>query len=251
MNRKNYEVIVLVNGKGVKEYGHKGKNYIEGRKGTEFAIKVKNNSARKILAVISVDGLSVLTGDAASHDSSGYIVPAYNSVVIDGWRVSDEEVKKFFFTSADNSYAVRKEENGNNVGVIGVAIFREKDVPLVVWNIQNIHPHVSPSFPYPPLFPTCTVSSSNQNGYNLLDSNDSLDTCMLSSEIGTGWGETKESSVVSVGFEKEEYVDEQFIIFYNSYSQLKKIGVDFTKRPQYITPCAFPVKYCKPPELDY
>ncbi len=262
MNRKNYEVIVLVNGKSVKEYIHNGNTYIEGRKGTDFSLKIKNNSARRILAVTSIDGISVLTGDKASYNSNGYIVPAYSSIIIDGWRVSDNEVKKFFFTSADKSYAVRNEEDGNNVGVVGVAIFREKITPIVI-RLKEPYPYIAPNpwiyfntssvsvdMNYPSDAGTALLGDSNNPNCSVICSTSVDKNYSLSNEIGTGWGDNKESSVVSVVFDKEDNMDEEFIMFYNSHRQLQKIGVDFTKRPQYITPCAFPAKYCKPPKKD-
>ena len=60
-----YEAQVLVHGKPVKEIPHLGETYIEGRIGTEYAIRFKNNSLRKVMAVISVDGVNVVTGEPA------------------------------------------------------------------------------------------------------------------------------------------------------------------------------------------
>ena len=126
MNKSNYIVEILANGHPLQEYFEKGKHYIEARKGTEFSLRIKNNGFKRILAVPSVDGLSVLDGKEAGEESSGYIINGYDSLTIDGWRVSDSEVRKFFFSNPEESYAKRK-SNGDNLGVIGIAIYREKE----------------------------------------------------------------------------------------------------------------------------
>ena len=110
MYKQNYEVDIMVYGKPVREYVDKKKTYIEGRQGTDFAIRIKNNGSKRILAVTSVDGLSVIDGKESNYDidSQGYIISPYDSIIISGWRISDEKVKQFFFTNKENSYATRK-----------------------------------------------------------------------------------------------------------------------------------------------
>ena len=70
----------------------------------------------------------------------------------------------------------------------------------------------------------------------------------VSQEVGTGWGEEKESYVTTVSFEQEDRADTIFEIYYNTREQLEKMGIDFKKKPLYISPQAFPGNYCQPPE---
>ena len=125
MLKQSYEVEVLVNGKPAKEYAHSGKVYIEGRKGTHFSIRIRNNSYSRKLFIPTIDGLSVMNGETGDFNSSGYIVSSHDSITIDGWRTSDKEVAEFFFSSPEGSYA-KKIKNGDNLGVIGVAVFEEE-----------------------------------------------------------------------------------------------------------------------------
>lgn len=125
MTNKNYELEVLINGKPVKEYVKDGKIYVEGRRGTDFSLRIRNNSSKRILAIPSVDGLSVMNGKTASYNSSGYIINAWDSVTIDGWRTSDKEVARFYFSRQEDSYAAKMDRDGNT-GVIGMAVFTEK-----------------------------------------------------------------------------------------------------------------------------
>ena len=89
MLKQSYELEVLINGKAAKEYGHDGKFYIEGREGTRFSIRIKNNSYARKLFVPTIDGLSVMNGEEGDFESSGYIVQGYGSITIDGvaWEI--------------------------------------------------------------------------------------------------------------------------------------------------------------------
>ena len=70
-------------------------------------------------------GLDVLDGQDGSPDKRGYLVAAYSSVVIDGFRRSAEEVAAFRFGDVAGSYAASKGK-ARNVGVIGFAAFAER-----------------------------------------------------------------------------------------------------------------------------
>src|ERR1700733_440331 len=56
--------------------------------------------------------------------------PTQQDYRITGWRKSDDEVAAFTFTASPNSYAART-GRPVNVGVIGVAVFRERQPPQV------------------------------------------------------------------------------------------------------------------------
>jgi len=120
----NYDFDVVVHNKAVTKYVHEGRAYVEGRAGSEFTLLVCNHTARPVLAVISVDGLSIMDGKTASKDGTGYVVNALTNLKIPGWRLNDESVAKFTFSEKDNSYASQKDAP-RNVGVIGCAIFEE------------------------------------------------------------------------------------------------------------------------------
>src|SRR5438034_5582065 len=80
-------------------------------------------------AVTSVDGVNVVRGKTASPEQSGYVIDAYGSVEIAGWRKSLERTAAFYFTDLGDSYAARTGRPAN-VGVIGVAVFKEKQPPI-------------------------------------------------------------------------------------------------------------------------
>ena len=65
---------VVVNGRAVRHYTHDGKTYIEAKAGTQYELKVRNATDARILAVVSVDGLNVVTGERATPQDIGYLI---------------------------------------------------------------------------------------------------------------------------------------------------------------------------------
>ena len=84
---------VLAQGRPLPTVQYQGRTYLPvPRWGTEYALRVRNDGPRRILAIVSVDGLSVISGKPASEAQTGYIVAARDSIVIKGWRRSLETV---------------------------------------------------------------------------------------------------------------------------------------------------------------
>lgn len=247
MTKSQYEIEVLVNGKPLKEYMHEGKVYVEGRKETTFSLRLRNNSQEKKLFIPTIDGLSVIDGKDASFDSGGYIVKPYSAMTVDGWRVSNAEVASFYFSSPKDSY--RKQlKKGNNIGVIGCAVFSEKKYVQNNFFIGQNGGINATSWPEGSV--TCSSTSMDFicDSYDVSAKNLSTSSVRsVSNDLGTGWGASKQSTVVEVEFTRAEYPAETFEIYYNTREQLLNIGVDFAKEPIYVVPQAFPGRYCPPP----
>lgn len=127
-NSGPYELEVLVGGVAARTYLHAGETHLLGHAGERYLLRVHNRSARRVEAVVSVDGLDVIDGKPGDYmRKRGYLVPAYGSVDIEGWRVSEREVAAFRFGVIEDSYAARTGKP-RNIGVIGVAIFPERRV---------------------------------------------------------------------------------------------------------------------------
>jgi len=141
-----YTVDVLdAHGDTADVYQRGGRFYVMGSVGRRYTIRVKNPTARRIEAVVSVDGLDVIDGKAADFvHKRGYVVPAHGELKVDGFRTSQSRVATFRFSSVRNSYAGRKGV-ARNVGVIGVAIFAEKAAPEII-SEERLPP---PPRPYP------------------------------------------------------------------------------------------------------
>ncbi len=124
------EVVDRTDGQVLPIYRKDGRAWIVGAPGHEYALRIRNLGSGRLLAVTSVDGVNVVSGDTASPSQSGYVLNAYGSVEIAGWRKSLERTAAFYFTEIPDSYAART-GRPDNVGVIGVAIFRERPQPVV------------------------------------------------------------------------------------------------------------------------
>src|SRR5208283_5866339 len=87
--------------------------------------EIRNCLGERLLAVTSVDGINVISGATAGWDQTGYVFGPGERYQITGWCKSDAEVAAFTFTDSPNSYAERTGRPAN-VGVVGVAVFRER-----------------------------------------------------------------------------------------------------------------------------
>lgn len=118
----------LDRGELLARHPHRGKSWIEGRPGHRYALRLQNLTGGRVLAVVSVDGVNVISGETAGTGQAGYVLEAWQSLEVAGWRKSLSEVAAFHFTALADSYAARTGRPGN-VGVIGVAAFRERHQP--------------------------------------------------------------------------------------------------------------------------
>jgi hypothetical protein len=109
-------------------YRHRGEHWVAGRTGARYAVALRNTSPGRTLSVVSVDGVNVISGETAALNQTGYVLGPWQSYQVTGWRKSDSEIAAFHFTASPASYAERTGRPAN-VGVIGVALFREKPVP--------------------------------------------------------------------------------------------------------------------------
>jgi len=123
-NHADLQIVSRSTGQPLPVYAHGGKLYVAGQPGERYAIQVTNKTRGRVLAVMSVDGVNVVSGETAAPDQTGYVLSPQQTYEVAGWRKSSDEVAAFYFTALPDSYAARTNRPGN-VGVIGVALFRE------------------------------------------------------------------------------------------------------------------------------
>ena len=260
VNYSTCEASVLINGNSVATYTKDGKKYIEAKDGSEYEILIKNNGPNRILAVTSVDGLNVLTGESATPDDSGYVVSGYSNCRIKGFRYNDEKVGAFKFVKKENSYASSKQNNTDiNCGVIGVIIYSEKVNYLITtnspldpsfYNVPDYNPYRSmPNWTCdnrPNLLGGCYTSTVSCNNISDLKSDNSLKSNSLKFDMGSGWGKSKDSKVVDTEFEKG-YALYTMDIYYASRQSLLDMGVIQSNVTQISFPKSF-TKYATPPK---
>ena len=119
-------------GEALPIYRHHGRRYVEGQPGNEYAVRIRNCTDQRLLAVLSIDGVNVVTGETASPDQSGYVIEPGGYVTVQGWRKDLDRTAAFYFSDPDDSYAART-GRPNDLGVIGVALFRERTIERQGW----------------------------------------------------------------------------------------------------------------------
>lgn len=248
----------------IKSHLHDGKLYLVGIPGHRYAVRLANLTAARVMTVLSVDGVNAITGETASPEQNGYVLDPYQGTEVTGWRKSMHEVAQFNFTALDNSYAART-GRARNVGVIGVAIFREKQP---VWRDERIGakpraqgygsnaldkamPLPSPA-PPPPSAAAAQRASADapRESESALAGADSAPRSMArkAESLGTGHGAREVSDITYTTFERARpQPDEVATLWYDSFNNLVARGVIVIPHPVAHEPQAFPQQFVADP----
>ena len=124
------DVIDRDTGQWLPEAHARGSDWLPGDSGHRYSVRLTNTSGERVLVVLSVDGVNAVTGETAAPSQAGYVLAPWQSTEIAGWRKSLDDVAQFYFTDLPDSYAART-GRPDNVGVIGIAVFRERPRPIV------------------------------------------------------------------------------------------------------------------------
>jgi hypothetical protein len=233
-------------------YYHDGKMYVAGNPGDRYAVQVANRTGGRILAVVSVDGVNVISGETASYGQTGYVFLPWQSYEMTGWRKNQNEVAAFYFTSLSDSYAART-NRPQNVGVIGVAVFRERrpTPPQPVIPAPAPFEKQSGAVGTPKSKESRAESADGVSGApsgapgpsaRSAQQNASVPPAVLRSEekIGTGHGEREQSYVSYTDFRRASpYPDEILTIYYDSRENLVAHGI-IPGAPRVAEPHPFP-----------
>ncbi len=217
------------------EYRHRGSTYVAGRPGERYAVRLANRSGARVLVVLSVDGVNAISGDTATTAQTGYVLGPWQSADITGWRKSDAEAAAFYFTALPDSYAART-ERPHNVGVIGVAVFRERVTP----------PRPQPFEPVP--YASGRDDGAARQERRLADGNSVGDAApaspsaaparerdaavaQRSDKLGTGHGEREHAPIGRTAFERATAQPAEIVqVRYDSHANLVASGVIVPRR---------------------
>jgi hypothetical protein len=211
-------------GRELPVYWHEGRAYVVGRPGNEYQVGVRNRRGEDVLAVVSVDGVNVVSGETATTRQSGYVVNAWQRLDIQGWRKNLGETAAFYFTSLADSYAART-GRPDNVGVIGVALFPRKRVlpPPPVSVAPSQEPWDSSAAPYREEARRDKSADSNMQRERQQPPAAGF---AQSAPLGTGHGRREESAAQWVNFERaSDTPAETITIHYDSYRNLVARGI--------------------------
>ena len=230
-------VIDRATGQTLPIHQHQGRYWVAGQPGSRYAVRVHNRSGGRLMSVIAVDGVNVVNGETAGIEQTGYVFSPWERHDIAGWRKSQAQVAAFFFTPIANSYAART-GRPDDVGVIGVALFREK--PPAVSNIAAPRP-----LPYgrrdgagagadmreraqAPAAPSAQAGPSGNQGAADRSVAESRAAAPPQAEkkLGTGHGARESAWVEYTAFERaQDAPDEVITIAYDSRENLIAMGV--------------------------
>jgi len=190
------ELLDRSSGQYLQIYPYEGRFYTAGRPGAEYEIVLRNRTAQRILAVTSVDGINVISGETAAPGQTGYVLEPYASMSVKGWRKNMGETASFYFTEPRHSYAART-DRPFDVGVIGVAVFRERPRPV-------------PYAPSPYRYKDAPAAGAMEK----------------EEKLGTGHGRREESYAEYTRFERASSTpDEIAAIYYDTWANLSARGI--------------------------
>ena len=215
-------------------YASEGRYYVAGKPGNEYEICIRNNTAVDLLAVVSVDGVNVVSGATASPSQGGYVVSAWRKLEIKGWRKDLTRVAAFYFTDIEDSYAVRT-GRPDDVGVIGVALFRRKPEPAALLEEERAQRSA----------PSADSAANDAARSGAAQPASPASAQAMEKSLGTGHGRSETSYARYTSFEREsDQPNEVVAIRYDSYANLVARGV-IHERPH--EPQPFPARFVPDP----
>jgi hypothetical protein len=183
------------------------KKFLEAKKGETYSIVIRNMTHERVGVVVSVDGRNIISGKRSDLRSTEdmYLVNGYDQGRYDGWRTDKDTVHKFYFSEPGDSYSIRTFNDASAMGVIAVAVYREKDRPQPRNEMRK-----QESAPAAPSAGSAERSKS-------LSARDEA--------AGTGFGERQYSPTVRVAFEPERTPVQKTLVKYEWREVLCRKGI--------------------------
>jgi len=202
-------------GESLARYPHRGDLWIAGSPGHRYSVRLANTTGERILVVLSVDGINAVTGQTADPSQAGYVLEPWQTTEINGWRKSLDDVAQFVFTDLGDSYAART-GRPRNVGVIGVAAFREASA------------YRYPRYEAPPIARGTMNKRAEAEAAAPAGSSRSIaaDEASRQQSIGTGHGGREWAPTSRTGFERATRQPEQVSeLRYDEHRRLVAMGI--------------------------
>ena len=232
------KVIDTDQGQALSPIAWRGRDYLAGEPGHRFSVSLRNLTGERVLAVLSVDGVNAISGQTASTSQAGYVLEPWQQVEVRGWRKSYADIAEFYFTELPDSYAART-GRPDNVGVIGVAAFRERRVQPQYRPYEDYSGAPAPSV-------GAEAKAARENSASGL-ARDAAAPMAAPQQIGTGHGQRRYDPVAQTYFERDSARPNQRIaLFYDSWEALAARGIIRERR--WGRPDPFPVGFVPDPQ---
>jgi hypothetical protein len=206
---------------------HDGQYWIAGTPGHRYTVRLRNQSGERVLAVLSVDGVNAVSGQTASTQQAGYVLGPWQQTDVSGWRKSLSDIAQFEFTALSDSYAARTGRPGN-VGVIGVAVFRERQPVYRPYDEAEISRQDAPAAaPHAESGAAPAPAPATRDGFGLRGADKQRGIATMPQEsLGTGHGAREWSQARQVSFERDSrHPVEVHALRYDSQRNLLAMGV--------------------------
>lgn len=230
----------------LESYFDRNQTYVAGRPGHRYSVVLQNRTGERVLAVLSIDGVNAVSGQTASASQTGYVLAPYQRMEIRGWRKSMQDVAQFRFTDLPDSYAALT-GRPDNVGVIGVAVFRERQYEA--YNSYDEDDYRADTYSQKSRAANQAGATADSAAAPAAKAQRSLAESESRQELGTGHGERRYDPARQTTFERESsYPNQISKIYYDSYEALVERGVirDY-RRPGRGRPDAFPIGFVPDP----
>lgn len=224
-------------GQTLPTYVDRGKLYVAGTPGHRYSVRISNRTGARVLAVLSVDGVNAVSGQTADTSQTGYVLDAWESTEIAGWRKNLDEIAQFNFTALPNSYAART-GRPKNVGVIGVAVFTER---TPVWREREQVANDAAKDASPPPPPSAAAPAAEMQRSERAagagapsasmaqakpEARAKADSYAPAERLGTGHGAREFAHVDETTFERASRIPaETLAVWYDSYANLVAQGI--------------------------
>jgi hypothetical protein len=209
-----------------------GRLYFEAREGRTYTLRIANRTHERIGALVVVDGLNAISGEreVITHGRPGrmYVLGAWETVEVRGWRTSLEQVRQFTFVDERASYAARTGKANRRMGWVEIAVYRERHpVAMVQPRRQEEYSANERASDEPPAEAASAPSAKAERADGASRGG------VLGGVVGgrdrgypgTGWGQAAYDPAMVVSFEAAPRPAERINLRYEYASALRALGI--------------------------
>lgn len=233
------DVEVLVDGQHAPLYFKPGdharaRHYFQALQGRNYALRLRNNTSRRVGVLIAVDGLNVVNGERSglSRGEPLYVLDPHETATIRGWRTSLAQVRRFVFVDEEKSYAERTGQANRDMGWIRVLSFEEAGRRWRDERPRVSDPYRGESDEYgsreergeaPPA--KAAPESAPRAARPDVAQRHSLGQDAEGSAPGTGWGDRRHDPVQRTWFDPARQATDHLVFRYEYASGLRALGI--------------------------
>jgi hypothetical protein len=204
-----------------------GRYYLEAWRGAPYAVRLVNRTGERLGVLLTVDGLNAISGERAPsgvrRPGRMYVLAPWDDTVVQGWRTSLEDVRRFTFVDEERSYATRSGKTTGRLGWIEVEVYRELRPVARPWPYGPYRPYEDGPREEGRRDPETKDDSASaaRDGYG----ERVPPPATAPAYPGTGWGPRAEDPVRVVSFDPEPTPSERITLRYEYASALRALGI--------------------------